>query len=232
MQPPYDLLRGDNFETPEGKEKLNNLEADPALAAEHWAPECKLFTRARGRVITLPDGTTMPGPQPVRDAKHVMGFPWVSQQMKIQLRKSNNMALRGLKRASGVFGMRRYVTLEHPYNSWLWSFSLAEELSEGEFDYASGTNCCWGGDRVKWYALLNNSEEIHREVHRPLCEGHDNLRGYDVTLNPDGSLKFATEEEAEYKQAWCEAYARGLKAQLMKNGWIQKGLFEGRAQKV
>ena len=60
VQPPYDLLRGDDFETPEGKQKLANLESDPALAAEHWAPECKLFSQARGKPVTLPDGTRDP----------------------------------------------------------------------------------------------------------------------------------------------------------------------------
>ena len=93
VQPPFDILRGDDFHTQEGKDKLTSLESDPALAAEHWAPECKLFSRARGRPVTLPSGERIAGPQPVRDAYHVMGFPWVSQQMKIQLRRSNNMAL-------------------------------------------------------------------------------------------------------------------------------------------
>ena len=62
--------------------------------------------------MVLADGTRLAGPQPVRDAKHVMGFPWVSQQMKIQLRKSNNMALRGPKRGAGTFGERRYLSIE------------------------------------------------------------------------------------------------------------------------
>ena len=107
----------------------------------------------------------------------------------------------------------------------LWSFSLAEELAEGEFEYAAGPNCCWSGDRIKWYALLNNSEEIHAEIHHK-------LRGYGVTLNDDGSLRFATEEELEYKPAWCEAYAKRLKAKLVRLGWIEKGIFEGRVKKV
>ena len=49
--------------------------------------------------MKLPSGEVIQGPQPVRDAKHVMGFPWLSAEMKVQLRRSNKMALRGLKRA-------------------------------------------------------------------------------------------------------------------------------------
>jgi len=83
--------------------------------------------------VTLPSGERIAGPQPVRDSNHVMGFPWVPQQMKIELRRSNNMALRGLRRGASTFGTRRYLSVEHPYNSWLWYLSLAEELVQGEF---------------------------------------------------------------------------------------------------
>lgn len=232
VQPPYDLERGGDFFSEEGKNKLDRLEGDPDLVVEHWAPSCRLFSQARGKPVKLPDGRTIPGPQAVRDAAHVMGVPWVKNHMKGQLRQSNNMALRGLKRAKSTFGRRRFVTIEHPYNSWLWCFALAEELERDEFQYAIGSNCCWGGERVKWYALLNNSEEIHQAVHRPSCPGHDHLRGYEVSLNSDGSLRFATEEESEYKQAWCDAYAQGLKAQLVKLGWIEKALVAGRLKKI
>jgi hypothetical protein len=51
-----------------------------------------------------------------------------------------------------------------------------------------------------------------------------------VTRNDDGSLHFATEEEAEYKQLWCEAYARGLKRQIQS--WIVRGLLDGRCRRV
>ena len=230
VQPPYDLLRGDDFHSPQGKAKLAELEGDPALAAEHCAPDCKLFSRARGKPVVLPDGERLAGPQPVRDAKHVMGFPWVSQQMKIQLRKSNNMALRGLRRGACNFGLRRYLTLEHPYNSWLWYFSLVEELKRQGFTYAVGSNCCWGGDREKWYALLNNSPCIQEELDRPECPGHQGLLTYTVTRGRDGSLHFATEEEAEYKPAWCAAYARGLKQQLSE--WSARGVKDGRCKVI
>ena len=42
--------------TEEGKERLEAA-CEPSLKAEHWAPECKTFSRARGRWIQLPDGT-------------------------------------------------------------------------------------------------------------------------------------------------------------------------------
>eukprot|EP00435_Cladocopium_sp_Y103_P007817 s1173_g2.t1 len=230
VQPPYDILRGDDFFSQEGKDKLAALEADPALACEHRAPECRLFSRARGKPVHLPDGRVVPGPQPVRDEKHVMGYPWADNQTKIALRRSNNMALRGLKRMQSPFGDRRYVTLEHPYNSWLWYFNMIEALQAAGYEFAAGSNCCFGGDREKWFALLNNTPEIQMELNQPHCPGHANLRGYDVSFNDDGSIRYATEEEAEYKPLWCEAYARGLRRQL--EPWIRHSYLDGRCRRV
>eukprot|EP00435_Cladocopium_sp_Y103_P026303 s2664_g6.t1 len=230
VQPPFDILRGDDFFSQEGKDKLAELESDPALACERWAPECKLFSRARGRPVNLPDGRTIAGPQPVRDQKHVMGYPWADTATKIALRKSNNMALRGLRRMQSPFGTNRYVTLEHPYNSWLWYFNMIEALREAGFEFACGSNCCFEGEREKWFALLNNTPEIQRELHRPTCPGHVNLRGYEATFNADGTVRYATEEEAEYKPLWCQGYARGLRRQL--EPWIQRSHLDGRCRKV
>ena len=56
VQPPYDLHLGHDFFSDHGRARLEELEGDPDLFAEHYAPCCKLFSRARGRPITLPDG--------------------------------------------------------------------------------------------------------------------------------------------------------------------------------
>ena len=95
VQEPFDWFRGRDFFNQNDKQRLEELESDPLLKAEHWAPECKLMSRARGRPITLASGRVIKGPQPVRDSKHIMGFPWLSGDMKARLRRSNAMALRG-----------------------------------------------------------------------------------------------------------------------------------------
>ena len=59
IQPPLDLKIPSypwDFFTPEGKKKLDQMEADSCLAATHWAPERKTFSAARGRPIQLPSG--------------------------------------------------------------------------------------------------------------------------------------------------------------------------------
>lgn len=129
VQEPFDWYRGHDFFNPEDKQRLEAMEDDPLLRAEHWAPECKLMSRARGRPIVLASGRTIKGPQPVRDHKHIMGFPWLSGEMKARLRRSNSMALRGLKRG-GVCQSRRILhSVEHPWNSWMWEMKPSKDYS-------------------------------------------------------------------------------------------------------
>eukprot|EP00435_Cladocopium_sp_Y103_P069901 s206_g34.t1 len=217
VQPPFDVLRGSDYFSDEGKAELNTLLEDPFLYAEHWAPECKLFSRARGKKIRLRSGRVLDGPQPVRDAAHVMGFPWLKSQMKARLRKSNAMALRALKRGEKVAqsGMPRHWTSEHPKNSWLWEFALVKKLEDMGMQHAIGSSCCFGGARQKFYSFFGSSEEIRQRLTRH-CQGHPNLLTYEVEELADCRLYFPTEEESEYPWALCLAYARGLRAQADK----------------
>ena len=125
---------------------MESLTDDPWLYCEHWAPECRLFSKARGKPITLNDGRVITGPRPVRDARHVMGFSNLNGEMKARLRRSNSMALRALKRGEVTVKHRspRHWTLEHPYGSWLWEFTLVKKLEAAGFDHAVGSSC-WKG---------------------------------------------------------------------------------------
>ena len=228
VQVPFDLLLGSDFFSTEGREKLKGLQEDPLLAAEHWAPECKLFSWARGRPITLPDGRVIKGPQPVRDGAHVMGFSYLGAEMKARLRRSNKMALASLQRCDVNDHNDIITTVEHPYNSWLWSFKPAEQLTEANYTFAVGSMCCFGGRREKWFAVLNNSNEIQYELEKLVCPGHEGLLPYTVQVGQDGQLVFDTEEEAEYPDGFCEAYAKGLKQALQNKGWPEWSVRQGR----
>ena len=69
----------------------------------------------------LDDGTRLAGPQPVRDRKHIMGFPWLPGDMQARVRRANNMVLRTLRRGLDAKG-KYYWSMEHLYNSWAWEF--------------------------------------------------------------------------------------------------------------
>ena len=229
VQPPYDLMQGHDFFTDEGRGSLEELESDPHLGAEHWAPCCKLFSRARGRPVTLPSGEVVPGPQPVRDKNNLYGFRWLNTEMKKRLRHSNTMATRSISRLRTGDEEGRIATLEHPYNSWIWYWPSAEELQDAHhYDFSQGSMCCFGGKREKWFALLGNSEEIEKATHQPTCPGHTNLRPYEVRYDQNGRLVFDTEEESEYPVGWCIAYAKGLRKAFENRGWLYEAVYEGR----
>lgn len=153
-----------------------------------------------------------------------MGFAWLEPEMKARLRKSNKMALTALTRCDANDHNDIISTLEHPYNSWLWSFKPAIQLTEANFAYAAGSMCCFGGRREKWFAVLNNSAEIHQELEKLDCPGQP----YTVQLGENGQLIFDTEEEAEYPEGFCRAYAVGLKRALENKGWPQRSESQGR----
>ena len=228
VQEPFDWYRGHDFFNPEDKQRLEAMEDDPLLRAEHWAPECKLMSRARGRPIVLASGRTIKGPQPVRDHKHIMGFPWLSGEMKARLRRSNSMALRGLKRG-GVCQSRRILhSVEHPWNSWMWEMKPSKDLQQDSHAFAKGSACCWGGRREKWYGVLTNSHLLMAAINHPDCPGHTGLLDYEVTENPDGSLHYPTEEEAEYPMQFCHAYAEGIHNDMEQQGLFHQAMMEGR----
>ena len=133
VQPPYDLSLGHNF-SDDGRARLEELERDPDLFAEHWAPCCKLFSRARGRPITLSDGEVIQGHQAVRDGRNLMGFPWLGREMRQRLRHSNTMANRSLSHLREAEQEERIATLEHLFDSWLRYWNQVPEL-EQDFNY-------------------------------------------------------------------------------------------------
>eukprot|EP00438_Fugacium_kawagutii_P014120 Skav213966 [mRNA] locus=scaffold2200:139314:141944:+ [translate_table: standard] len=220
IQEPFDWYLGHDLFTEKGRKHLDALMDDPHLVSEHWAPECKLFSRARGRPITLKSGRVIQGPQPVRDKKHIMGFPWLSSTMKAKVRQSNNMVLKALKRGKEKPKFKRWWTMEHPLRSWAWDFTLAKELEEDpDFSHSEGSSCCFGGEREKWFSFFGNLETLPRYLHKE-CPGHTGLKTYEVEELDDGSLKFATEEEAEYPRGLCDAYATALREALDAKGYF------------
>eukprot|EP00435_Cladocopium_sp_Y103_P069634 s456_g33.t1 len=224
VQPPYDLHFGQDIFTEDGRAELNRLMQEDNLFAEHWAPECKLFTQARGIPIKLKSGRVIDGPQPVRDAAHLMGYPWSPPDVKARVRKSNTMVLKTLKRAKQKRPRERwnYVTVEHPYRSWLWEFTLVKEMERDPmFSHSVGSCCCFGGAREKWFSFFGDLPSLPQFLERD-CPGHVGLKSYQVEELEDGSLYYPTSEEAEYPWGLCKAYAKALRLQLDRDGIFEQ----------
>eukprot|EP00434_Breviolum_minutum_P036994 symbB.v1.2.032787.t1/scaffold3970.1/size47191/2 len=81
------------------------------------------------------------------------------------------------------------------------------------------SNCCFGGRRKKWTALLTNCQEVFEALHRPDCP-HDGGESYAPYYGREGQIIYPTEEEAEYPPGLVEAYSEGLKRGLERLGYV------------
>ena len=186
------------------------LEFDNGTTAwEHWGPECKLMSRARGWPILLADGSTIPGPPAVRNEYYVMGLPGLRGNLAKKVEASNAMACLSLRRLDWRIKNWGLGVIEHPVNSWLWQFPLAVRLANLPGVYFT---ILWhqdfGGLRCKGTGLLHNCQRLHQALHTPHRPSAPAPRDYQATRTPDGSLLFDTAEEAEYPELLCLAYAK------------------------
>ena len=79
----------------------------------------------------------------------------------------------------------RSVSLEHPWNSFIWDTPEALELTEDDRVFvACYSSCCYGGWRTKWTCLITNDESLFRAVDRPHCPGHWWVQPYQVHETP------------------------------------------------
>ena len=199
----------------EGKKTLDNYETSPALAASHWAPECKTFSAARGKPIQLSSGRWTQGPKALRSADQPWGLKNLGKNDQIKARQGNSMAKRAIQGCKEAFLARRFASLEHPWGSHLWKTDEALELCNVVGTYVSCySHCCFGGRREKWQCLVHNCPQLHHALHKPHCEGHRELLRYQVHERADGTLAFDTEDEAEYPWQWCVVYSRALRQAL------------------
>ena len=217
VQVPLDkLVRGKewDFFTPEGKDLLEARELDPSLKATHWAPDCKTFSRARGRWIRLHDGGWVEGPKQVRSSAEPWGFSNLGRNDSIKVRQGNAMARRSIVGLKSGLMQGLLPSLEHPYGSYIWDTPEMKELMEtGRFYQSVYSHCCFGGWREKWTCLIHLSPRLHAVLHRPHCPGHPGLVGYNV-WQEQGRLQFDTADEAEYPWGFCVTYAAALAAEL------------------
>ena len=171
VQRPLDILVSDNswdFFSEPGRKALEHLEEDPALRWRHWGPNCRTFSRARGRPINLKGKGKIKGPARVRSEAQPWGLDRVGKNDQVKVRQDNKMAkrsLRGLEEADRQGG---FAGLEHPYESYLWYTEEAERIrSRPGFHTTVWSQCCFGGRRTKWTSLLNNSRRVHLALHKP-----------------------------------------------------------------
>eukprot|EP00435_Cladocopium_sp_Y103_P017142 s2265_g4.t1 len=204
---PFDCLRGRHMDyfSEEGKQAWQDLSLqDPEY--EHHAPDCKTMSRARGKPFVI-GGKRYKGPPALRDERHVMGFSNLKGADAVKVRQGNKMGLASAKRCRELYDDGKYFSLEHPYRSFYWHMKPVIELAGlPHVRMAVFSNCCHGGRRRKWTAILTNNRHVYEALHCPDCP-HGPGEDYSPYV-VDGRVIFPTEEEAEYPEEMCSTYAR------------------------
>ena len=207
------------FFTDDGKSALEEAENEADLAAAHWAPNCRTFSRARGRPMRVKGKGKgkVEGPRAVRSDESPWGLQKLSKDDAVKVRQDNKMAARSLKGLKEGARAGRVVSLEHPWGSILWETKEAKEiLNDKAFWVSEYSHCCFGGDRTKWTRLVHNCKALHEALHRPSCPGHPNLKKYEVHWEEGSGYRFDTSEEAEYPWGFCVTYANALRGSLLR----------------
>lgn len=153
-----------DFFKEEGKDIWEALDATDGVEAEHHAPDCKTFSRARGKPFWV-DGYRYLGPPALRDERNVYGFSNLRGDNAVRVRQGNRMALKSIKRCDELGNNDKIFSLEHPYRSFLWYTKQAIALAaKPGVRMAVFSNCCFGGRRQKWTAVLTNCQAGNFEV--------------------------------------------------------------------
>eukprot|EP00435_Cladocopium_sp_Y103_P055568 s172_g18.t1 len=230
--PPYDRERVGrmDFFTEEGKQEWAQLDQeDPDY--EHHAPDCKTFTRARGRPFYI-EGVRYEGPKALRrDDSNVMGFRNLKGADAVKVRQGNKMALASIKRCEDLDDEQKFFSLEHPYRSFIWGLNRMKELAKRPgVIMAVFSNCCHGGTREKWTCIITNNRGIFEALNQRDCP-HGPGESYQPYFEGN-KLIFPTEQEAEYPKLLCTRYAEGAAIDLGLDQHVQAAHLEVRAEAV
>lgn len=220
----WDLKRGGpSHDVRNAAARRSMQEQIASSAAVWWAPECKTFSRARGKPV--PGATHWP--PALRSREHPYGLPILNQARRATDREKvdvgNELAKITFMDASAARAAGKIVTIENPTNSYIWDLAEARALAaEPGMQKIEFTNCMFrGGQRNKKTTLLTNSVEIVEEFRDKMCAGRaacDRTGRPHLTWAPavvEGRItSYVTDGESEYPTGMCDAVGRALARRL------------------
>ena len=199
----------------------DRIELDSELAlheVQHWAPNCCTFSRAREYPIP---GVTNP-PKPLRSESFPEGIPDVVQDLPVAKRRKlsldTDMANLAADRCLEAHRNGRYFSLENPMNSLARHLTTWRRLEREPGVLTTFYHACMFSPckRRKAQILIHNIPGLVERVgltceNSRLCSrtGERHLPWRPTVVNGRVS-SFATADEREYPQAFCEAFAKGL----------------------
>ena len=216
----WDLKRGGAAHDVRSAEGRRRLQAQIAASSTTWwAPECKTFSRARGKPV--------PGaahwPPALRSRDHPHGLPGLTKARRAADREKvdtgNDLARITFMDAERARAAGAMVVVENPANSFMWDLPEARALAAApgmmRVDFS---NCMFdGGARNKRTAIITNSEAIAAEFRGRVCRGRGlcdrtGLQHLSWTPTVSGGqiTAYMTEGEAEYPRGLGDAVGRAL----------------------
>ena len=189
------------------------------LARTHvawWAPECRSFSRARGRPI--PGATSWPGA--LRSEEFPYGLPNLKGPKRNKDREKvlagNEIAEITAQGCREALATHSGFAIENPARSFFWQVGSVRELADMDgVSWIVFSNCLFeGGVRNKQTGILTNVPEIVDALKDRICKGSkvcDRTHLKHETWTPkvlDGEVQhYQTAEEAEYPEGLCIALA-------------------------
>ena len=133
--------------SPAGQELLQNQLKSGKVAFAWFAPPCGTFSRAREKPIPAhlrKQGA--PEPQPLRDERHPLGFPWLQGDDRIKVAKGNQLARLAGEWAGRFAEAGAAIAIENPKRSWIWKHPAMLDLAScnGVFEVVF-QHCMHGG---------------------------------------------------------------------------------------
>ena len=128
------------------------------LWATHLGLPCGTSSRARDRPVAMNlQRLRVPSPKPLRSADHAMGLPSISQFDRIKVQKANILYALGLEIILRLAKRNVVLSVENPFNSWLWTVfihltlnkSLEDKRIYNSLKMVRFHSCCHGSKRRK-----------------------------------------------------------------------------------
>ena len=202
--------------TPSGQKILWEILASDRLWAAHMGLPCGTSSRARDRPIAMNlQRLGVPSPKPLRSADHPMGLPSISQIDRIKVQKANILYALGLEIILKLAKRNVVISVENPFNSWLWtvfihltlSKSLEDKRIYNSLKMVRFHSCCHGSKRRKDTGWLATPE-----VFEPLtatCRNDHPHEPWGVSFQ-FGQWKFDTSSESAYPNLLAQRAAACL----------------------
>ena len=192
-----------------------------------WAPECKTFSRARGRPVQ----GARSWPLAVRSGMHPYGLPELAAPSRRadaeKVAAGNDLALFTLSACHAAMAQDAGFAIENPSNSFLWELIEAKELAASSGVVRMDFSSCMfnGGQRNKKTAILTNAPSLAAALEGRICSGGRRCSrtgvahaSWDPVVRGGRIAVFPTEAEAEYSDGLCAALAPAI---VSHGGWSQ-----------